>query len=248
MKSLINTVLVIIFTIPLQAQDATEIVRKANKKFRGETQKAKMSMKIVRPSWSRTIEMKTWSLGNKYSLTLITAPAKEKGQAFLKRGNEIWNWIPDIERLVKLPPSMMMQSWMGSDFNNNDLIRESSILTDYNHELIGEEKQAGKRCYKIKMTPKPDAPVVWSKVITWINKKSYHQVRSEFYGENGDLVDVMKFSEVDKIGERKIPTNLTMIPQEKEGHKTIMKYLSANFNVDMKPAFFSKQNMRKLSR
>lgn len=248
MRMLSNVLLLFLFTLPLKAQDATEIVRKADEKFRGESQKADMSMNIVRPSWSREIRMKTWSLGNDYSLTLITAPAKEKGQAFLKREKEIWNWIPDIERLVKLPPSMMMQSWMGSDFKNNDLIRESSIVTDYNHKLITTEKQRGKPSYKIKMTPKPDAPVVWSKVITWIHKNQNYQVRSEFYGENGDLVDVMRFSEVDELDNRKIPTKLTMIPQEKDGHKTIMKYHSADFGVDLEAAFFSKQNMRKLSR
>lgn len=235
------------FSLP-QEEDATAIVKKADEKFRGESQKADMSMKIIRPSWERELRMKTWSLGKDYSLTLITEPAKEKGRAFLKRENEIWNWSPNIERLVKLPPSMMMQSWMGSDFKNNDLIRESSIVTDYNHELMGNETIEGEICYKIKMLPKADAPVVWSKVITWVTKDDYLQVRTEFYGDNQELVDVMKFSEIRTLDGRKIPSKLTMIPQDKEGHKTIIKYHDANFNIEIEPSFFSKQNMRKLSR
>ncbi len=234
----------------LQAQkkDAKAIVKKADQKFRGESQMAKMSMKIVRPDWTREISMKTWSLGKKYSLTLITAPAKEKGQVFLKRKNEIWHWIPDIERMIKLPPSMMMQSWMGSDFNNNDLIRESSIVTDYNHSLISSETINGEPCHKIEMTPKPDAPVVWSKVITWIHKEENYQLKSKFYGENGDLVDVIKFSNVREVDNRRIPTKLTMIPKDKEDHKTILNYENIDYGVNVEPGFFSKQNMRKLSR
>lgn len=231
-----------------QEENGTTIVRKADQKLRGDARKAEVSMKIVRPNWDRTIQMKMWSLKNKYSLTLITAPAKEEGQAFLKRGNEIWNWVPNISRMVKMPPSMMSQSWMGSDFNNNDLIRESSILTDYNHKLVGSKKIRGRECYKIKMIPKKDAPVVWDKVITYISKNNYLQLRSEYYGEDGNMQELMKFSEVENMDGRQIPTKLTMIPKDKDGQKTILKYHSNDFGIDIDPGFFSKQNMKKLSK
>ncbi|MDX5405204.1 MAG: outer membrane lipoprotein-sorting protein, partial [Bacteroidota bacterium] len=118
--------------------DATEIVRRSEEKLRGESSKATIQIKIVRPSWSRTLEAKTWSKGTDYSMILITAPARDQGTVFLKRDKEIWNWVPNIERTVKLPPSMMMQSWMGSDFNNDVLIQESSVVKDYSHKLVGE--------------------------------------------------------------------------------------------------------------
>lgn len=244
----VSCLILLFFAFTAEAQDATTIVQKADEKFRGASQQAELSMEIIRPGWTRELRMKTWSLGEDYSLTLITEPAKEKGRAFLKRKHEIWNWSPSIERLVKLPPSMMMQSWMGSDFNNNDLIRESSIVTDYNHELMQTETIDGQPCYKIKMVPKTDAPVVWSKVITWITREDYLQVKTKFFGDHEELVDVMKFSEVQTLDGRKIPTKLSMIPQAKEGHKTIMKYHEADFNINIEPSFFSKQKMRKLSR
>ncbi|MGK7371085.1 MAG: outer membrane lipoprotein-sorting protein, partial [Candidatus Halalkalibacterium sp. M3_1C_030] len=113
----------------VQAQDATEIVKRADEKMRGESSRAEITMEIIRPTWSRSISMKAWSLGMDYSLILVTAPARDEGTAYLKRGNEIWNWLPDINRTIKMPPSMMSQSWMGSDFSNNDLVEESSIVT-----------------------------------------------------------------------------------------------------------------------
>ncbi|MDZ7808203.1 MAG: outer membrane lipoprotein-sorting protein [Gracilimonas sp.] len=129
--------LVLCLTGILQAQNATEIVRKMDEKMRGESLEAEVTMTIVRPNWSREVSMKSWSRGTEYSMILITAPARDRGTAFLKRGNEIWNWVPSVGRTIKMPPSMMMQSWMGSDFTNDDLVRESSSVTDYDHEGSG---------------------------------------------------------------------------------------------------------------
>ncbi|MDD4033648.1 MAG: outer membrane lipoprotein-sorting protein, partial [Bacteroidales bacterium] len=148
-----------------QETDIREIVRKSDEKFRGKSSTGTFSMTIQRPSWSRTLSMKSWNLGTEYSLIYVTAPAKEKGQVFLKRNNEMWNWVPSIERMIKIPPSMMMQSWMGSDFTNDDLVKESSIVNDYTHKLIGEETIEGYTCYKIKLIPLEEAPVVWGKVL-----------------------------------------------------------------------------------
>ncbi|HCM76851.1 MAG TPA: outer membrane lipoprotein-sorting protein, partial [Cytophagales bacterium] len=112
-----------------------------------------MKMTIVRPDWKREVTMKGWSLGTEYSLILITGPARDKGQAFLKRDNEMWNWQPSIDRVVKLPPSMMLQSWMGSDFTNDDLVKESSVVNDYTHSLDQDSVIEGKKVYKIVLTP-----------------------------------------------------------------------------------------------
>ena len=131
--------------------DPTEIVRKADKRLKGKTSKGEIKMTIVRPSWSREMTMKTWGKGDEFSLVLVTGPARDKGTAFLKREKEIWNWQPTIDRVIKLPPSMMSQSWMGSDFTNDDLVKEASVVNDYTHSLLGSEKQAGRDCYKIKM-------------------------------------------------------------------------------------------------
>jgi outer membrane lipoprotein-sorting protein len=145
-----------------QQLTAKEIVTKADEKFNGEMSGySVMSMTIVRPTWERTVEFKSWSLEDDYALTLITDPAREKGQTFLKRGSEMWSWNPAINRLIKLPPSMMSQGWMGSDYTNDDILRESSVVDDYNHTMEGEEEIDGRLCHKIKLMAKEDADVLW---------------------------------------------------------------------------------------
>lgn len=230
----------------LHAQDASEIVRKADEKFRGDQSKAEVTMKIVRPDWERTVSMQIWSLGTKFSMILITSPARDEGTAYLKRDNEIWNWVPRIGRVVKMPPSMMSQSWMGSDFTNDDLIKEASIVTDYTHKLIGDSTLAGRECYKVELTPKPDAPVVWSKILMWVSKDDYLELRSEFYNEYGEKVNVMEGSEIKTLGGRLLPAKLEMIPQDKKNQKTVLEYHSIDFKPDISQRFFTVQQMKRL--
>ncbi len=234
-------------TVSAWTQDATEIIRKTDEKARGvESSQGLMRMTIVRPSWSREIEIKSWSKGRDYSLMLITAPARDQGTAFLKRDKEIWNWQPSIDRAIKLPPSMMMQSWMGSDFTNDDLVRESSIVVDYTHELLGSEIIEGMDCYKIQLNPKPEAPVVWGKVITWIEKKELLQLKTEFYDEDEYLVNTMYGKNVRMLGGRLLPTRLEMVPAEEEGKMTVVEQLDLAFDDPISENFFSIQNMKRV--
>ncbi|MDZ7777783.1 MAG: outer membrane lipoprotein-sorting protein [Bacteroidales bacterium] len=229
-----------------QEADAEAIVKKADEKFRGESSKGLMRMSIVRPKWERTIEMKSWSLGTEYFMVYITAPAKEKGQAYLKRENEMWQWLPSIERMVKLPPSMMMQSWMGSDFTNDDLMQESSIIRDYEKELLSTESLQGYECHKIELAPKPEAVVVWDKILLWISKDDYYQLKAEYYDEFGDLVQTMTGSNIKTLDDRKLPATLTIEPADKSGHKTILEYVEMDFDIDIEASFFSQQRMKRL--
>jgi len=246
-KKVIVFLLVMAFgSLTAQAQDAQEIVKKANDLLRGQSNESVMTMKIIRPKWERTLKFKGWSKGNEYSLIYVLEPAKEKGQVFLKRDKEIWNWVPSIERMIKIPPSMMMQSWMGSDLTNDDLVKESSIVEDYNHKVIGEEKLNGYDCYKIEMTPKEDAAVVWGKIITWISKEHYYTLQNEYYDEDGYLVNVETLSKIKKMGDRTLPTYYEIVPVDKKGHKTTMEFNEVKFNVPIKDSFFSIQNMKRV--
>ncbi|MEA3494673.1 MAG: outer membrane lipoprotein-sorting protein [Bacteroidota bacterium] len=244
----------VIFTLTLifslfacsYAQTATEIIIKADQKHRGKTSFGEMKMTIVRPSWERSISMKTWSKGSDYFLIYITEPVKERGQVFLKRDKEMWNWIPSIERMIKIPPSMMMQSWMGSDFKNDDLVEESSIVVDYEHKLLGVFKVREKVCYKIELTPKPDAAVVWGKIITWITKDGLNQWSTKYFDEDGYLVNVEKAYEIKQMGDRNIPTRIEIIPVEKDGHKTILEIKKMEFDKKIDDSFFSQQNMKRI--
>jgi outer membrane lipoprotein-sorting protein len=241
--------LFICYNAILSAQEisAIEIVRKADEKFNGEKSGiSTMVMTIVRPSWQRTVEFKSWTMGRENSLTLITAPAKDKGQSFLKRGQEMWSWNPSINRLIKLPPSMMSQGWMGSDYTNDDILKESSVVTDYTHEIVGEETIEGRLCYKIKMVAKENAGVVWGHQVRWIDKKDLLVLKAELYDEDGYLVRTELGSEINVMDGRVIPTRLELIPAEEKGNKTIVEIKDIKFNVSIEDSFFSQQNMKRL--
>jgi outer membrane lipoprotein-sorting protein len=226
--------------------DAKAIVQRAEDKMRGNSSYAEMTIKIVRPTWQREMKMKTWSKGKKQALVYITAPQKDKGTVFLKRDKEVWNYIPSIERNIKLPPSMMSQSWMGTDFTNDDLVKEASAADDYTHSYLKDSLIDGRECYKIQMKPNPDASVVWGKVYVWIDKKDYMQLRAEFYDEENMIVNVMIGSEIKSLGGRLLPSKMEMIPVDKKGNKTIMTYDDLKFDVPVNDQFFSTQNIKQV--
>ncbi|MFH0759344.1 MAG: outer membrane lipoprotein-sorting protein [Bacteroidota bacterium] len=235
--------------IPALGQELSpkEIIRKADERFNGEESSVSlMAMTIVRPTWERTLEFKNWNSGRDLALTLITAPARDKGQSFLKRENEMWNWNPTISRLIKLPPSMMSQGWMGSDYTNDDILKESSVVNDYTHEIMGEEEFGGRLCYKIKMVAKEDAAVIWGHQMRWIDKKDFIFMKSELYDEDGYLVRTEIGKEIKIMDGRLIPTILELIPAEEENQKTIIEIKEIQFNVPIQESFFSQQNMQRV--
>jgi outer membrane lipoprotein-sorting protein len=236
----------IFFVQQTRALEAKDIVEKADQHLRGNTSYAEMTMKVVRPNWSREIGIKSWSKGRKLALILITAPVRDQGTTFLLRKPEVWNWIPSIEKVIKIPPSMMMQSWMGSDFTNDDLVKESSVVEDYTHRLLVDSVISGRKCYKIELIPKPDAPVVWGKVFLWISQEDFLELRAEFYDEDEVLINVMQMSEIKLMGGRLIPTVMEMTSSEKPGNKTIIQYKSLEFDLPITDVFFSEQNMKRV--
>lgn len=229
-----------------QEMSAKDIVKRADENMRGKTSQASITIKIIRTTWSREMNMTAWSKGDDYSMILISSPAKEKGIVFLKRIKEVWNWIPSIERTIKLPPSMMSQSWMGTDFTNDDLVKEASSVSDYTHKHLGKETITGKECYKIEMVPKPSAAIVWEKVIVWIDTKDFLQFKAEFYDEDGELVNIMNSGEVKEIGGRKITSKIEMIPVDKEGNSTWIIYNNIVFDEEIADNFFTTRKMKQL--
>lgn len=246
MKTLLTTTL-LLFSLSFYAQDAKEIIRKAEEKMRGkESAYTEMTIEVIRPKWTRTMALKSWSKGNDYSLMVMTEPAKDAGTAFLKRHKEVWNWMPSIERSIKMPPSMMMQGWMGTDMSNDDLVRESSSVMDYTHALGNDSIIDGKKCWKVILTPKPNAPVVWGKVVAFVDQKDYVQLKAEQYDEDGYLVNEMLGSEVKEMDGVTMATRLDLIPVDKPGQKTIMTIDAIKFNEAYEDSFFTVQNMKKI--
>jgi outer membrane lipoprotein-sorting protein len=250
MEFLMKKILLIFALAGLSAaafsQDAAEIVKKADDLMQGVTSESEMEMTVVRPTWQRTIAFKSWGKGRDLSITLITAPSKESGQSFLKLKNDMWSWNPTINRMIKFPPSMMSQGWMGSDYTNDDILKESSIVLDYTHRIIGSDQVAGYDCYKIQLDPKENAAVVWGKIILWISKAEYFELKAEYYDEDGLKVKTHLLSEIRFMYDRKIPTHFEIIPEDKPSQKTVVKILSAKFNIPLQDSFFSQQNMKNL--
>lgn len=228
------------------AESARDVVKKSDDNMQGKSSQSEMVMKIVRPGWTREVTMKTWSKGTSMSLILVTAPARDKGTAFLKRKSELWNWQPSIDRVIKMPPSMMMQSWMGSDFTNDDLVKESSIVEDYTHSFMGDTVIDGRPTHIIKLVPKANAAVVWGEIHVYIDKKDYLQLLVRYFDEDKMPVTVMRLSDIKKVDGRLIPTRLEMAPVDDPDKKTIVLYRSIEFDVDINDEFFSLQNLKKL--
>jgi outer membrane lipoprotein-sorting protein len=228
------------------AQEAREIVKKADEKAKGKTSIATITIQTIRPGWTREMSVKGWTKGNDLTLILVLAPAKEKGVVYLKRKKEVWNWIPSIERNIKMPPSMMSQSWMGTDFTNDDLVKEASILEDYNHSFLDEITVDGRNCYTIQLIPKPKAAVVWGKVIMAIDKKDFMMLHVEYYDEDGVLINTMHCTDIKLLGGRLLPARMEMVPANKKGNKTVLLYNSLVFEAPLDDSFFSTQNITKV--
>ena len=238
-----------LFVNSIYSQDqitAEEIIKKADEKTRGKTNTSTMQMEIIRPTWKRSVSMKSWGRGMDFSLTYITAPAKDKGQVFMKRKTEMWNWMPAIGRMIKIPASMMSQGWMGSDYTNDDILKESSIVKDYSHKIVAEEKLDDFDTYKIEMLPKEEAAVIWGKVYKWITKDEFIQIRSEYYDEDDDLIKSDLAFDFKIMDGRLIPTRIEIVPANEEGKKTVLYIQDIKFDVDLPESFFSQQQMKRV--
>jgi len=243
MKSSFAMLLLLVFPfLTLEAQSAREIVQTIDDLYRAESSYARMEMEITTPNWQRTLRMETWTEGTDNTFIRITSPAKEEGVATLRLDNEMWNYLPNTNKVIKIPPSMMMSSWMGSDFTNNDLVSEFTLLEDYNFELIRPDTAQADLLY-IQAIPKEGKPIVWGKQVTHVRKEDYIPVRQEYYSEDDELMRVLQYRDITQFDDRKIPAEMIMIPQDDEG-RTIIRYLEAEFDIDIDADIFTLRNLR----
>ena len=245
-KSLFLLFLYLGFFLSSFGQEAKDIVKKADDKAKGKTSIASITIQTIRPNWTREMSVKAWTKGKDLTLILVLAPAKEKGVVFLKRKKEVWNWIPSIERNIKMPPSMMSQSWMGTDFTNDDLVKEASVIEDYTHSFLEDAIVDGRECYKIQLLPKPKSAVVWGKIIMCIDKKDFIMLYVEYFDEEEKLVNVMHCSEIKLLGGKILASKMEMTPVNKKGNKTVLLYNSLSFDNPLEDSFFSTQNLTKV--
>jgi outer membrane lipoprotein-sorting protein len=225
------------------AQDGHAVVKAAFDNYRGKASEATVEMTIHRPTWERTMQMDAWTKGTSESLIRITAPAKDAGNGTLKKGYEMWIYNPKVNRVIKLPPSMMTQSWMGSDFSNNDLAKSDSILNDYTHAVTGREASQGHTVYVIKSTPKAQAPVIWGMQVLKI-RDDHVLVSEEFFDQDFKPVKLMTVDEIQMISGRMFPKIWKMQETGVKNQYTLLRYQRLRFLDDLPDRLFTLNELR----
>ena len=224
--------------------DATEIVDCVDRIMRGESSRGVSTMEVVTENWSRAMEMQVWSLSTDYALVRILSPRKDAGTATLKAVNEIWNYLPRVDRTIKIPASLMSASWMGSHFTNDDLVKESRLIEDYEITLAYEGDRDGVEVWEFDLVPRPEAPVVWGRISYQVRKSDTMPVYARYYDEDGELVRTMTFFDYRELGGRLVPAAMRIVPEDKPGEFTEFRYSELEFDVDLDEAFFSLRRLR----
>jgi outer membrane lipoprotein-sorting protein len=232
---------------PACALNADSIVRAGFDYWRGKASVATVQMLIHREDWQRTMTIKAWTRGQKESLFYITAPPKDYGNGTLKKGREMWLFNPKVNRVIKVPPSMMSQSWMGSDFSNNDLAKSDSLLLDYDHSIIGTETHEDKKVYIIKSIPKLNAPVVWGMQRLKIREDQIW-LSEEFFDEDLKPVKIMTAMEIQMLGDKLFPRVWRMRNVDEENNYTQLTYDSLEFKADLPDELFTLSSLKQLRR
>jgi outer membrane lipoprotein-sorting protein len=231
--------------LPAHAQSAREIIDLVDQLMRGESSIARITMDIRTENWDRSLTLRAWSLGADYSLLRVETPQREAGTATLMAGQEVWNYLPRVDRTIKVPSSMMAGSWMGSHFSNDDLVKESRLVDDYEIAIDFEGARDGAEVWEFVLTPLPEAPVVWGKIRYEVRKEDFMPTRARYYDESDEIVRTMTWSEIRLMGSRLVPTVMTMVPADKPSETTIVRYHELDFDVGLEEDFFSLRNLRR---
>lgn len=231
-------------TLPLMAITPDAIIKKVEHNIQSDSGYSKITMTVTTVRGERTMIMESWNRGHEKSFIKVLYPKQDQGITFLKVDTTMWQYVPKIEKTIKIPSSMMMQSWMGSDFTNDDMAKESSIVDDYNARITVEDPQK----YILTLLPKPDAAVVWGKIVLEVAKEHYVPLRAIYYDEDGVQQRILYYSDVKLYGDHYLPTVMTLIPQNKKSNKTVVKMDEVNFDIVIEDARFTKNALVRYSR
>jgi outer membrane lipoprotein-sorting protein len=230
---------------PADNPEALHVAQRTEAALRGKTQHGRAAMTVKRPEWQRTLEMEFWYVAPRKTFVTITAPAKDAGTRTLLAGTNMWMYLPSVERVIKIAPSLMLQPWMGSDFTNDDLVKESSLVDDYLHRLDGETTEDGDACYRLVASAKPNAPVVWDKIVALIRKSDYLPRREDYYDEHGTLVRTLYFDQIRRTGDRNFPMRWRVESHTKPGQETTLTYSSLVFDKSVADSIFTMRNLER---
>jgi len=225
--------------------DAKSLMSHIDQLWRSDSSHVLMSMKVKTSRYERTMRLESWSKGKEKSLIVIRSPKKDKGIATLKVEDNIWNYLPKINRVTKVPASLMSGSWMGSHFTNDDLVKENTYEDDYISSITFKGERDGHSIIEVTSHPKPNAAVVWGKVVTIIDQKNYTPLQASYYDEENLPIRTMSFDKIITQDERILPARLILTPVDKPGESTIVEYLEMNFNLALDDNMFSLQSLQR---
>ncbi len=228
-----------------EEQRAREIVDRVDRLLRGDSSRGTVTMQIVTENWQRSLTMQILSQGTQNALVRIQQPKKEAGTATLKVDNNIWNYLPKVSRTIKIPSSMMMASWMGSHFTNDDLVKDSQLVRDYFLEIAFEGDRDGAPVYEFLLTPRPEAPVVWGKIELEVRQDDLMPTWQRYYDEDGTLMRELRFSAYTTLGGRLVPARMVMQPQDKPQEQTVIVYDDLEFDIPIAADTFSLRNLER---
>jgi len=228
----------------LLADEASDIIQKLDNNIRGKNIYMKISMRVVSLNHERSMKLENWSQGNKKSFVKVLYPPKDRGITFLSLDNQMWQYVPKIERIIKIPPSMMLQNWMGSDITNDDVVKQSSIVEDYNARVLKREGSV----VTLELIPKEDAPVVWGKVIVNVDTRTYTSKKDIFYDEEGKEVRFFLYEKVKKFGEYYLPTYWRVQPSDKQNKFTEIILDEVVYDKEISEQYFKKSALKRFSR
>ena len=245
----LSTCLAILASPPAYADDRVEkLLDEIDDLWRGQSSEAVLGMTVKTAHYTRSMKMRAWSKGKEKTLVRILEPLKEKGTATLKSENHVYTYLPKTDRTIRLTSGMMLGSWMGSHFTNDDLVKESRLREDYEAKISFEGERGGAKLIELTLAPRPDAAVVWGKIVMEIGADDHLPRRAIYYDEDQQVARTMTYSEIAVLGGRKAPSLMRMVPEDKKGEYTELRYDSLQFDREIPDSFFSLGNLRKDSR
>lgn len=232
--------------VPIQVPNVQELMDYIDDLYRAQSSYSLMKMTVVRERGTRELELESWSKGDDDALIVIRSPAREAGTATLRTEDGLWNYAPRADRLIRIPTGLLSESWMGSHFTNDDLMRETSYLDDFDVVVESVERE-GTPYLQATLTPKPDAPVVYSHLIFLVTPDRWIPVRWEYY-DDGEMVRYMEFDQVQTISGRPIPMRMIIKPVNKPDEETVVEYLELELDVPVDEVIFTRQGLRRAAR
>lgn len=223
-----------------------EVTKRLDGLYRSDASRAQMTMKVIKDRGTRTLTLESWSKGEDLSLIVIRKPAREAGTATLRTDEGLWNYAPRADRLIRIPAGLLSDAWMGSHFTNDDLVSESSYEDDFKTKLSWS-KLDGEKVIRVEFIPRPDAPIVYTKIEYFIRKGDYVPIQANYYDE-GKLMRRMQFSDVREVAGKSIPHKMVLTPMDKKGERTVVTYDELEFDVNLDDDLFTKRGLRRAAK